>query len=832
MSGLESSQENSDKDPLPFRFDGGDDPEPPVIGCIEYSPDGQSIATGARDSTVRLWDAKTGLQTRKLLAGHPVLWLSFSHSGRKLAAISSDSDAKRAHVVIWDVEQDKTELCKLETSYESDGTLVEGEYRVVFSPDDNLVAVMTPLCVVVQGATLGTLVVDVVKISGDDRLASLLGFSSDGRRLFYAYLKDKVEVRSFDMELRQQLSINLSLPYPSLSFLYRLPYTCSPDGRTIAGPTPQGGFQVHDTETGEAMQAALRGHLENTSSICFSQDGEWVVDGSEAGTICIWDVSTGKKVMGPLKASHRSRQAVTAITCSPSKERVACITANREVHVWDLHTQKITLSSVPMEKDGPLTPLRISSYSASVSDMHVFPDGRHLVSSALNDDQIRIWDLQTGNQVRELSFPGGCHVALSVDGSLLAVGSTKPFGCVILLDAHSGQEYTPPLMGAGSQTEKLAFSPDSSAVAVLLGDMTLWLVHDVLGDRKTSKIEDSVMDVAFSPDGTHFAHVSLTGMITLCNVGTTEVITRLPGELAHNLAFLPDGKTLLQTNQNKVLFWDVTTGQKVFQHMLSFQPRARIAASPDGKAFVCGRGTSADEYGLEMVDVVKGKQLWSITNLIRNHTAIAFSPTGDKVVVGFIGGTLQVFEASTGRRLIPSVDDRSSIELEMTSVQKRSQRVRSGLADWDDDSIMNMPATSSRAARRDMQGLNRGINDQQMHRGTQKITDGGRGSGLIARLSSRISNSLSPGQAAEPRNQRRLPHIFQLVGLGRAKNRVLTAGEQGNRYREDRRVQHEDDSFSPSPPESDRAHSPITRTGESESSMSSSNWFTDYVCYC
>ncbi|EIW76274.1 tricorn protease domain 2-containing protein [Coniophora puteana RWD-64-598 SS2] len=519
MSQRASSQADSDDGPLPFTFhDGEDDSEPPVVTCVEYSPDGQSIATGAHDSTVRFWDAKTGQETRRLTSGHPVLWISFSRSGRRLAAICLSSDAERAHVV----------------------------------------------------------------------------------------------------------------------------------------------------------------------------DGQWVIDGSEAGTTCVWDVSTGKKVAGPFIMEHRAHydRAVTAITCSPSKDHLVCVVNEKEVYVWDLHTCKIALSSVrpschprlsfedvcafqiPQRK-AELPHLCHPAYGGGVTAIHAFPDGRRFVSSTFDDHYIRIWDVQTGKQVKEFSFPGGCNIALSEDGSLLAAGSTKRFGCVTLLDANSGEEYSPPLLGAGSQTQKLLFSSDSSVLAVIINDGGLRLVHDVLGDREINVIAvKDVIDVAFSPDGIHLAYVTHTGNTLLCNVcdAATTTVTiepQRPGpESDLNLTFLPDGKSLLRTSdQNKARIWDITTGQNVVKYTLSSRSQALSAVSPDGKTFLYGWVKSEDEFRLEMIDVVSGKRVWLITETV-SITAIAFVPAGDKVVVGSTNGTLQVLETSTGRILLRHIDDRrSSVEL-------------------------------------------------------------------------------------------------------------------------------------------------------------------------
>src|SRR5277367_2701598 len=50
------------------------------ISCLSFSPDGQQIASGSSDRTIRLWDAKSGAALGEALAGHTgaIICLSFS----------------------------------------------------------------------------------------------------------------------------------------------------------------------------------------------------------------------------------------------------------------------------------------------------------------------------------------------------------------------------------------------------------------------------------------------------------------------------------------------------------------------------------------------------------------------------------------------------------------------------------------------------------------------------------------------------------------------------------------------------------------------------------
>ena len=69
------------------------------VSSVAFSPDGETLASGSRDETIRLWDVPTGTEIQ-VLTGHTswVLSVAFSPDGQTLASGSWDNTVR-----LWDV---------------------------------------------------------------------------------------------------------------------------------------------------------------------------------------------------------------------------------------------------------------------------------------------------------------------------------------------------------------------------------------------------------------------------------------------------------------------------------------------------------------------------------------------------------------------------------------------------------------------------------------------------------------------------------------------------------------------------------------------------------
>jgi WD40 repeat protein/serine/threonine protein kinase len=269
------------------------------------------------------------------------------------------------------------------------------------------------------------------------------------------------------------------------------------------------------------------------------------------------------------------------------------------------------------------------------------PDGERVATSSY-DGTVRICDALNGNVLatirtgeRGTMYP---RVLFSPNGRLVA--STAGTS-LYLFDARNGRSLAVMKGAANAFPFGIAFSPDGKRLAMV--SALAFHIFEVPSGKVLRSWSDTVYStsVAFSPDGAKLASASRNGGVRLWDASAGRLITTLHGatDALAAVTFTPDGKRLVAgCYTGGIWIWSAET-----------YGGTELPGSSSGTIathYATGR-LAAAEWGSRRpftVDMKTGAVQW----LPGTASAVAFSPSGDRLVTGDVEGGMSVIDLRTG----------------------------------------------------------------------------------------------------------------------------------------------------------------------------------------
>ncbi len=495
---------------------------------VAFSPDGKSLASGAEDGSIFLWDVDAGVTTFQLpghrtrvtclawspdsevlasssLDGHVFLWKAgigmarhslSGHSGMPVNALVWASDGSTLYtggddetIGVWEAELGRRQRTLTGHTQPVRSLAFDPIYqRIVSGSDDGTIRVWSE-----DGHS--------VILRGHDNPVRDVLFDPKGETVLS--VGDKgfiIEMDTLgDLSQTELEPIHGAFSIESVAF--------SPDGKRFLSASKDQHLVLWDALSGEPLRR-LRGHTNLVNAAVYSSDGRYIVSGSHDKTARLWDATTGRA----LRVYPAGAKIVRAVTVTRDNKWVITGAGDRKIRIYDLETSELVHELTP--------PVR-----TNLNDIEISPDGRHFAT----DDSL--WDLEN-----------------------LAEGTPRAT-----------------LRGIVPTVRSVAFSPDGARLVIGRGKSVfeVWDLQPIL-DAKEHRVQGRLLhttrdhaswvsSATYTPDGRRIVTGSADGTIRVRSVETGETLLRLeePSNHVEDIAVSPDARRILAAGQDGVLrIWE------------------------------------------------------------------------------------------------------------------------------------------------------------------------------------------------------------------------------------------------------------------------------------
>ena len=408
------------------------------VWSIAWSSDDKYIVTGAQDSKIKIWNAKTKKivqQFSEHVGTVQSVW--FCQDNEKIVSCADDGLIKvwslTTSECLTTITQQDSGICSaavnplnvnqiiggfnnssiqgfdlstgdcFRTFYGHDGPI----QSVAFSPQGNVFATG-------GGATIKiweTINCESIRtIRGTDEILWSASFSQDGGqiasgwsdgRIIFWDVKEKKIIHTTHMHSSDILALQFSS-----------------DGRYLISGSDDTCIKLWDAVSYEWIRD-FTGHEGKVRAVAFSHDSKLAVSGSFDGTVKLWNIFTGEC----LKTLHKHTSRIWSIACSSDGTLFASGDDEGKIALWSLESGEFIQF--------------LEGHQNWVRGLCFSPDNK-LLASGSNDKTARIWDLRTHKEIdiiREHNAPV-YSVSFNSDGSLLAMGSDEVRVCDVKSDTN------------------------------------------------------------------------------------------------------------------------------------------------------------------------------------------------------------------------------------------------------------------------------------------------------------------------------------------------------------------------------------------------------------
>jgi WD40 repeat protein/energy-coupling factor transporter ATP-binding protein EcfA2 len=575
---------------------------------VQFSPDGQTIASASADGTVKLWSKEGNflislLEDKKQLSGLYMHGISFNPDGSIIAISQGGNQIALINR--------NGKLLRIIDRHSDVALAMMGITPVSFSPDGQIIASGGNDEEIWLQTLDGRL---IAVLAGHQSAINKVTFSPDGKilasgswdNIIKLWDKDGKLLKSFQHSSPKNKTESYanSDEVPVLRGV--LDITFSPDGKMLASASEDGTIKIWQLDG--KLVSTISGHNNKIRSISFSPDSQMIASASSDNTIKVWK-NNGELVS--VLTGHSG--AVNRVKFSPDGQMIISASNDGSIRFWPLSSNSI---------------FTLGTDNAKINSIS-FSRNNQIVASASTDRTIKLWN-RNGTLLKTLIGHSDSvnDVVFSPDNQIIASASTDR---TIKLWNSDGTLLNT-LIGHSDSVNEVVFSSNNQIIASASADNTvkLWNSQGRLLNTLTGQFQRGMNNLNFSPDGRIIASTDFI----IINVwkSTGEHISHIRKETDQpvlNVSFSPDGQAIASHHTGygrgapidekvEIQRLDGTLITSITGHSMNF--------SSDGKMMA-----SASRDGVVRLWQRDGRLLSNLTGHSKNVTDVSFTPNSQMI---------------------------------------------------------------------------------------------------------------------------------------------------------------------------------------------------------